>query len=127
MAYDERLAERIRRAMGIHPDITEKKMFGGLAFLKQGKMFCGVVKGELIVRVGPSRCGEFLKEPHVLSKLKVSYPIVLGDSKVSKSYGMGDLFPATFLINRTGKIREVKEGYGDKKEFECAIEKLLPN
>jgi TfoX/Sxy family transcriptional regulator of competence genes len=51
MAYDERLAERIRRAMGIHPDITEKRMFGGSAFLKQGKMFCGVVKGELMVRV----------------------------------------------------------------------------
>jgi TfoX/Sxy family transcriptional regulator of competence genes len=61
MAYDERLAERIRCAMKVHPDITEKRMFGGLAFLKQGKMFCGVVKGELMVRVGPSRCGEFLR------------------------------------------------------------------
>jgi len=33
--------------------------------------------------------------------LKVTYPIVLGDSKVSKGYGMGDLLPATFLIDRT--------------------------
>ena len=65
MAYDERLAKRIRCAVKIHPDITEKRMFGGLAFLKQGKMFCGVVKGELMVRVGPSVCVEFLKEAHV--------------------------------------------------------------
>jgi cytochrome c biogenesis protein CcmG/thiol:disulfide interchange protein DsbE len=63
----------------------------------------------------------------VLAKLKISYPILLGDSRVSKSYGMGDLLPATFLIDRTGKIREVKEGFGDKKEFESAIEKLLQN
>jgi peroxiredoxin len=61
----------------------------------------------------------------VLAKLKVSYPIVLGDSKVSRSYGMGDLLPATFLIDRSGKIREVKEGFGDKQEFESTIERLL--
>jgi len=53
-----------------------------------------------------------------ISKLKVSYPIVLGDGKIMKSYGMGDLLPATFLIDRTGKIRAVKVGFGDKVEFE---------
>jgi peroxiredoxin len=61
----------------------------------------------------------------VIGKLKVTYPIVLGDSKVSKSYGMGDLLPATFLIDRTGKIRLVKEGFGDRAEFERTIESLL--
>jgi cytochrome c biogenesis protein CcmG/thiol:disulfide interchange protein DsbE len=61
----------------------------------------------------------------VLSKLKVSYPIVLGDGKITKSYGMGDLLPVTFLIDRTGKIRTVKVGFGDKVEFEKTIEQLL--
>jgi peroxiredoxin len=60
-----------------------------------------------------------------ISKLKVSYPIVLGDGKITKSYGMGDLLPATFLIDRTGKIRTVKVGFGDKVEFEKTIEQLL--
>jgi peroxiredoxin len=61
----------------------------------------------------------------VVSKLKVSYPIVLGDGKVMKSYGMGDLLPATFLIDRSGKVRTVKIGFGDKAEFERVIEQLL--
>jgi hypothetical protein len=43
MAYDERLAERIRRALGQLAGSTEKKMFGGLAFLLGGKMCCGIV------------------------------------------------------------------------------------
>lgn len=60
-----------------------------------------------------------------LSASQVTYPIVLGDDKVSKSYGMGDLLPATFLIDRAGTIREVKEGFGNKDEFESKIEKLL--
>lgn len=64
MAYDDELAERIRRAVGPRDDITEKKMFGGLAFLLDGKMFCGIVKDELMVRVGPERYEEALARPH---------------------------------------------------------------
>ncbi len=65
MGYDEQLAQRVRLAMKIRPDVIEKKMFGGLAFLLQGKMFCGIVKGELMSRVGPERYDESLSEPHV--------------------------------------------------------------
>jgi len=65
MAYDEQLAELVRLAMGVRQDITEKKMFGGLAFLQQGKMFCGIVKDEFMVRVGPERYEESLQEAHV--------------------------------------------------------------
>jgi peroxiredoxin len=61
----------------------------------------------------------------VIGKLKITYPIVLGDSKVSNSYGMGDLLPVSFLIDRTGKVRLVREGFGNKDEFESTIEKLL--
>ncbi len=65
MPYDEALADRIRRALGPRPDVTEKKMFGGLAFLRDGKMFCGIVKDELMVRVGPERYEPSLAKAHV--------------------------------------------------------------
>jgi hypothetical protein len=65
MAYDEKLAERLRRAIGPQPDVTEKKMFGGLAFLRAGKMFIGIVANDLMVRVGPARYEADLAEAHV--------------------------------------------------------------
>ena len=65
MAYDEDLAERIRDALSGQKDITEKKMFGGLAFLLRGKMFCGIVKEDLMVRVGSERYDEALRKAHV--------------------------------------------------------------
>ena len=43
MAYDEQLANRIRQAFGTRSDITERKMFGGLAFLCRVRMCCGIV------------------------------------------------------------------------------------
>jgi len=55
MPYDEGLAERIRYTLGTRPDVTGKRMFGGLAFLLDGKMSCGIVKYELMVWVGPNR------------------------------------------------------------------------
>jgi TfoX/Sxy family transcriptional regulator of competence genes len=63
MAYDEGLAERIRCSLADERGITEKKMFGGIAFLVRGKMFVGVVKNDLMVRVGPDRFEEALKKP----------------------------------------------------------------
>ena len=51
MAYDERLAQRIRQTFGTRPDVAERKMFGGLTFLCDGRMCCGVVGADLMVRV----------------------------------------------------------------------------
>jgi TfoX/Sxy family transcriptional regulator of competence genes len=65
MAYDETLAHRIRRTLGPRADISEKKMFGGLAFLLDGKMFCGIAKDDLMVRVGPELYEAALKVAHV--------------------------------------------------------------
>ncbi len=64
MVFDERLAGRMRKALAQRKGITEKKMFGGLAFLLDGKMCCGIVKDEMVVRVGPDRYGEALARPH---------------------------------------------------------------
>jgi TfoX/Sxy family transcriptional regulator of competence genes len=54
MAYDPGLAQTLRDALADLP-VTEKKMFGGLAFLLDGHMVCGVHKGGLMVRVGKDR------------------------------------------------------------------------
>src|SRR5262249_36705051 len=65
MAYDEKLADRIRRVLGPRADVTEKKMFGDIAFLLDGKMFVGIGKDDLMVRVGPERYEAALAEAHV--------------------------------------------------------------
>ena len=65
MAYDEKLAARIRQALGPEDDIEERKMFGGVAFLRAGRMFVGVTGDDLMVRVGPERYEESLGKPHV--------------------------------------------------------------
>ncbi|HEX9275854.1 MAG TPA: TfoX/Sxy family protein [Casimicrobiaceae bacterium] len=63
MAFDEHLAERVRRIIGKPDDLSEKKMFGGLAFLLHGNMSCGVHGNELIVRIDPQTTDAALAEP----------------------------------------------------------------
>ncbi len=64
MAYDEGLAQRIREVMDSHPQVNEKKMFGGLAFMVNGHMCVGVNGEELMTRVGADRYAEALTRPH---------------------------------------------------------------
>lgn len=64
MAYDEKLAGLIRKLLVKRKGFAEKKMFGGLAFMLQGHMCCGVEKDNLVVRVGPERYEEALSDPH---------------------------------------------------------------
>ena len=63
MAYNLQLAERIRSELNGIP-FVEKKMFGGVGFLLNGKMACGVNKDNLIVRVDPEKHGALLKKSH---------------------------------------------------------------
>ncbi len=55
MADDEGLAERMRSDLMDDPGIQEKKMFGGIAFMLNGNMVCGVHSGGGMFRVGKSR------------------------------------------------------------------------
>jgi hypothetical protein len=55
MSYDEEVAERLRKVVGTRSGVTEKKMFGGLAFLLNGHMFCGIIKKDLMVNRLPQR------------------------------------------------------------------------
>jgi len=66
MAYDEELANRVREVVGGEPGLTEKKMFGGLAFLINGNMAVSASsQGGLLLRVDPARTASFLDEPDV--------------------------------------------------------------
>ena len=64
MPYDEKLAERVRRALRGRGELDEKQMFGGLAFMVDGHMCCGVIGEDLMVRVGADKLGEALARPH---------------------------------------------------------------
>jgi hypothetical protein len=63
MAFDEGLAERVRHLI-VDPELSERKMFGGLCFLLNGNMSYGIVGSELMVRVGQAAYDEALAIPH---------------------------------------------------------------
>ena len=63
MAYDEALAERIRDRLTEMPGVTDKRMFGGIAFMTDGNMTVGVTGDDLMVRVGPDATEEALAQP----------------------------------------------------------------
>jgi TfoX/Sxy family transcriptional regulator of competence genes len=65
MSFDEGLAERLREVLRSESAISEKKMFGGLAFMCRDYMFVGIVGDTLMARVGPSSYEQALARPHV--------------------------------------------------------------
>ncbi|MFZ1807432.1 MAG: TfoX/Sxy family protein [Cyclobacteriaceae bacterium] len=64
MAYNEKLADRVREKMAVMKKVEEKKMMGGLCFMYKTKMCCGIVKDDLMVRVIESRYEEALSHPY---------------------------------------------------------------
>ncbi len=65
MAYDEKLAGRVRLLLKGRKGISEKRMFGGLAFMLGDRMCCGVLKEDFVARIGPEAYESALDEPHV--------------------------------------------------------------
>jgi TfoX/Sxy family transcriptional regulator of competence genes len=63
--YDHDLADRIRKTLAGRRGVTEKEMFGGIAFLLNGRMFCGIAKDALMARIGPDRYERALSKAHV--------------------------------------------------------------
>jgi TfoX/Sxy family transcriptional regulator of competence genes len=118
MAYDEGLAERIRWVLEDQSSITEKKMFGGIAFLLDGKMFVGIVKDDLMVRVGPERHQESLKKRHVrpmdfTGKSMVGYVFVapdgvVEDAELERWVRMGKEFAATLPEKKKAGAKATK-------------------
>jgi hypothetical protein len=66
VAYDEAFADRVRDLLAPREGLTERQMFGGIAFMVRGNMACGVSgRGGLMVRLGPEEYERALKEPGV--------------------------------------------------------------
>ena len=64
MSYDRAAAERVRQLLSGRSDVAEKKMVGGLSFLVNGNMCCGITGMALMVRVGADGREQALREPH---------------------------------------------------------------
>ena len=64
MAYDVHLADRIRSILKSAGEFSEKKMFGGLAFMVNDRMCCGVLKTDLVLRLAPEEAAVSLRQPH---------------------------------------------------------------
>jgi TfoX/Sxy family transcriptional regulator of competence genes len=65
VAYDETLADRIRELLSARAEVSERKMFGGIAFMVAGNMACGVLGEDLIVRLGEEEAEKALSEDGV--------------------------------------------------------------
>ncbi len=65
MGYDELTAERVRRTLSGRPGVVEKRMVGGLSFMVDGHMCCGVTSNALMIRVGSDAYEQELARPHV--------------------------------------------------------------
>ena len=64
MAYDEALAQRVREELAGEDGVSERKMFGGIAFMVNGNMAVGIVGDDLMIRTGRERYNEALSRPH---------------------------------------------------------------
>jgi hypothetical protein len=64
MPFDERLAKRVRRLLRGEHSLKEKKVFGGLAFMVNDHICCGIVGEDLVVRTGPDSYHGALSQPH---------------------------------------------------------------
>ena len=73
MAYDEALAERVRSALAGEEGLTERKMFGGIAFMVGGNMALGVRDSDLMVRLGDVE--DALAQPHVRQSMMGERPM----------------------------------------------------
>jgi TfoX/Sxy family transcriptional regulator of competence genes len=64
MAFDEALADRVRDVLAPRADLSERKMFGGIAFMIGGNMAVGVIDDDLMVRLDPADAERAIAEPH---------------------------------------------------------------
>jgi len=101
MAYDEDLVARIREHVRSRPDVTERKMFGGLTFLIGGNMACGVSRNELMVRTGPLRYEEALTRPEAHLMEFTGRPMKDGQHAATWEYA----------IRADGKRFDPREGF----------------
>ena len=64
MAFNETLADRVRDILEGDQGVSERKMFGGLAFMVDGHMACGIAGDDLMLRLGAEGAESALQQPH---------------------------------------------------------------
>ncbi len=81
MAFDERLAERVRAVLAGREAIREQRMFGGIAFMERGNMVVGITRDELMARVGADGIERYLGEPG-------AHPMRMGERTMAGMLGV---------------------------------------
>ena len=81
-------------------------------------------KGLVVIGVSLDQDGASAVKPFS-EKLGINYPIVLGDETIVSAFGGIEGIPATFIIDREGRIVRKHVGYAPKAEFEADIKPLL--
>jgi TfoX/Sxy family transcriptional regulator of competence genes len=74
VAYDEELADRVRAQLDDEPGLTERKMFGGIAWMLEGNMAVGLMQTGLLVRLG-DQVDAALEEPHTTRPMMGERPM----------------------------------------------------
>jgi TfoX/Sxy family transcriptional regulator of competence genes len=122
MAYDEKLADRIRESLSGTKGILEKKMFGGIAFMWKDKMFVGIIKDDLMVRVLLDREEEALDKPHArpmdfTNKPMRGFIYVSPDGiKTKKNLDMWIELGKEYVVNSPPKKEKEKKKKKKKKQ-----------
>jgi TfoX/Sxy family transcriptional regulator of competence genes len=115
MAYSESLAHRVRAVLQNESGLSEKKMFGGLAFLLNGNMCCGIVRDELMVRVGAEQYQAALAQPHarpidftgrpMTGMIFVSAEEIAADNRLAEWVNQGARFAGALPAKETAQKR----------------------
>jgi TfoX/Sxy family transcriptional regulator of competence genes len=114
MAYDEKLAERIREHLSEIPDIEEKKMMGGLTFMVNDKMCVGVFKDEMMCRIDPDNQEQVLAKTGTRIMDFTNRPMkgyILVDSTGIKTKEQFD-----FWINQCLEFNKISKSSKKKKQ-----------
>jgi TfoX/Sxy family transcriptional regulator of competence genes len=94
MAYDEALADRIRELLSARAEVSERKMFGGIAFMVAGNMACGVLGEDLIVRLGDEEAEKALAEdgvrPFDFTGRPMKTTVYVGPERTSDDAGLAE-------------------------------------
>jgi len=114
MAYDEFTVDRVRQTLPSDLDVREIRMMGGLIFMVNGNMCCGVADQDLMVRVGPAAYDAALSEPHVdpleigggrkpRAFVRVKAEAIASDTQLARWLSRGLEFVSTLPSKATGQ------------------------
>ena len=113
MAYDQKLADRIRECIEGVENVEEKQMIGGLTFMVNGKMCIGIIKDELMCRIDPAIHHEMIEKPGCrtmdFTKRPMSGFIMVEPSAMSTQKDLGYWIGMALDFNKKAKASKKKK------------------